>query len=272
MTSVSNINKNKFSILVNINQDHNEMANLKRSYVKGSKWFYAKEQDFLNDRDFKLKFEDGTVFYYNAATKDKPLPISIGYVQKSNPKDLNNIIIVDSIDKFNTLFVDRSGKDPTKSIPTSIQSQVYKISRETSRRKNPTTDLILNEMLNQLESWEKMFKSLKTTDVSLILKPSTHTRVVKIKNKIESPPKLTTKKVKFADLDDDDVNCKKIQKTITECDGKEGCKCKKWWCRTIRDDSNCDRTKIYDEDKRILQFCSYSCASTREEDLYAYEN
>lgn len=270
MTSVSNIDKNKFSILVNTDQDGNEMANLRRPYVKYSKWFYAKEEDFLEDRDFKLKFEDGRVFYYNAATKDNPQPISIAYVQKkSRPKDLNNITIVNSIDKFNTLFVDHSGEDLTKSIRTGVQSTVYKIPTQT--RKNPTTDLILNAMLNQLESWEKMFKSLKTTDVSLILKPSTHTRVVKIKNKIESPPKLATKKVKF-NLDDEDVNCKKIQKTITECDGKEGCKCKKWWCRTIRDDSNCDRTKIYDEDKRILQFCSYSCASTREEDLYAYEN
>lgn len=271
MTSITKIDKNKFSILVNIEKEGKEMANLKRQYVDNSRWFYVKERDFLKNKDLRLKFENNRVFYYDYRQPNSVNPIEIAYVQKSKPKDENNIIIVDSFDKFDTLFVGNSGVDLTKSIPTRIQSQIYQIKTPVSARKNPTTELILNEMLNQLESWEKMFKSLKTTDVSLILKPSTRTKVVKIKNKIESP-KPILKKVKFSEVDDEDENCKKIQKTITECDGKEGCKCKKWWCRTIRDDSNCDRTKIEDEDKRILQFCSYSCASTREEDLYAYEN
>jgi hypothetical protein len=126
-------------------------------------------------------------------------------------------------------------------------------------------------MLEQIDSWEKMFKSLKTCDVSLILKPSNQTKVIKIKNKIVSP-KPIIKKVKFNEVDDEDVNYKKTPKLITTCDGKEDCKCRKWWGRTIRDDSNCESDILDDDDKRILQFCSYSCAATREEDLYAYEN
>ena len=51
MTSITKIDKNKFSILVNIEKEGKEMANLVRRYVATSRWFYAKEGDFLKNKD-----------------------------------------------------------------------------------------------------------------------------------------------------------------------------------------------------------------------------
>jgi len=277
MTSTSKINTNNFAIVIDIDSPGYEMANIKRQFGN-TKWFIAKEDGFLRNQDIKLEWtgEPEAPINYYINPKDKKA-IKLGYIKK--PIKNNTPVEIDSEEKFNQIFNKSSGQDLTKRIPTQIQSDVYGVPNQNnvklpSNENDPIkrrTDLILNTMLEQIDSWEKMFRSLKTCDVSLILKPSNQPKVIKIKNKIVSP-KPIIKKVKFNEVDDEDVNYKKTPKLITTCDGKEDCKCRKWWGRTIRDDSNCESDVLDDDDKRILQFCSYSCAATREEDLYAYEN
>jgi hypothetical protein len=276
MTSTSEI-KSNIAIVIHKDSPGDEMANLDRQ-IGNTKWYIAKNKEFLGKQDMKLQWTDDPslpIKYYES-TNDKK-PIKLGYIKKTI-KD-NELVEIDSEEKFNEIFKKSSGEDLTKRIHTRIQSNVYTIPDQNNVKLpgnendliKRRTDLILNAMLEQIDSWEKMFKSLKTCDVSLILKPSNQTKVIKIKNKIVSP-KPIIKKVKFNEVDDEDVNYKKTPKLITTCDGKEDCKCRKWWGRTIRDDSNCESDILDDDDKRILQFCSYSCAATREEDLYAYEN
>ena len=276
MTSTSEI-KSNIAIVIHKDSPGGEMANLDRQ-IGNTKWYIAKNKEFLGKQDMKLQWtEDPSlpIKYYESPNDKKP--IKLGYIKK--PITNNELVEIDSEEKFNQIFKKSSGEDLTKRIPTQIQSDVYSVPHQNNvklpgNENDPIkrrTDLILNAMLEQIDSWEKMFKSLKTCDVSLILKPSNQTKVIKIKNKIVSP-KPIIKKVKFNEVDDEDVNYKKTPKLITTCDGKEDCKCRKWWGRTIRDDSNCESDILDDDDKRILQFCSYSCAATREEDLYAYEN
>lgn len=278
MTSTAKIDRNRFIIVVDIDSTNNEFANLQRR-VGNTQWFIVKE-DFFKNSNIKLEFvePDGTVNYYTT-TNDKKV-IKLGYLTKRPVNNKSNVVKIESNEDFKAIFKRPSLKnDQTRSIRTPTQSGVMIADAERNQPFSTTenestkrmTDVILKTMLEQIDLWEKMFKSLKTCDVSLILKPSNQTKVIKIKNKIASP-KPIIKKVKFNEVDDADVNYKKTPKLITTCDGKEDCKCRKWWGRTIRDDSNCGSDILDDDDKRVLQFCSYSCAATREEDLYAYEN
>lgn len=276
MTSTSKI-KNNITIVIHKDSPGDEMANLDRP-IGTTNWYIAKNDGFLRDHDIKLEWTgvDGAPVNYYKDPKNKK-PINLSYIVK--PIEGKTPVKITNADEFNQIFKKSSGVDPTRRIPTQIQSNIFTVPAENNvklpgnenERTKRTTDLILNTMLEQIDTWEKMFKSLKTCDISLILKPSNQTKVIKIKNKIASP-KPIIKKVTFNEVDDEDVNYKKMPKLITSCDGKEDCKCRKWWGRTIRDDSNCKSDVLDDDDKRILQFCSYSCAATREEDLYAYEN
>jgi len=276
MTSTEKIDTNKFSIVVHINSTGEEMANTKRP-VGAVGWYNAKESQFLLDPNIKLEFQEGIGVVYYTKQNNKN-PINLGYIKKPKNDD-SKVVEIKTKEEFNAIFKQPTGENLTRSIRTSVQSGAMSAYVErnppfSTNEDEPikrTTDIILKTMLEQIDYWEKMFKSLKTCDVSLILKPSNETKVIKIKNKIVSP-KPIIKKVKFNEVDDADVNYKKIPKLITTCDGKEDCKYRKWWGRTIRDDSNCKSDILDEDDKRVLQFCSYSCAATREEDLYAYEN
>lgn len=278
MTSTAKIDTNRFVIVVYNDSTNSEFANLNRQ-IGNTQWYIVKSNFTFDNSNIKLEFvePDGPINYYTPKNDKKV--IKLGYLKKP-VNNKSNVVKIESNEDFKAIFKRPSPQvDPTRRIPTPIQSGVMfdtvesdkSLSTTENERTKRMTDLILKTMLEQIDLWEKMFKSLKTCDVSLILKPSNQTKVIKIKNKIASP-KPIIKKVKFNEVDDADLNYKKTPKLITTCDGKEDCKCRKWWGRTIRDDSNCHSDILDDDDKRVLQFCSYSCAATREEDLYAYEN
>ena len=111
MTSITKIDKNKFSILVNIEKEGKEMANLKRQYVANSRWFYAKEGDFLKNKDFKLRKIHGKQLSYNnyndifaALTISKSLPKNIGTVIIKHANPCGVSILKDRVSSYKSAF------------------------------------------------------------------------------------------------------------------------------------------------------------------------